>query len=80
MRTSSLETVIEGLLPRTHLDNSDELLLDLGLAVKQREEGAEVLSDELRLVLSGSVERSQRNLADALKGGMHGLWSVEGED
>jgi hypothetical protein len=65
-RTPGLKAVVKRLLPRAHLDDTDEFLFYLGLAVKQRKQRAEVLANQLRLVLGCSVQRAERNLADTL--------------
>lgn len=67
-RTAGLEAVVKRLLPRAHLDDADELLLDLSFAVEERQQRAEVLADQLWLVLGGRVERPERNFAHTLRG------------
>jgi len=65
--TSSLESIVEHLLPRSHLNGPQQLLLDLRLSVEQRKKSSEVFPDELRLVLSSGVERAERESSDGLR-------------
>lgn len=54
---TSIEAVIDLMLPRTHLDGADELRLEGRLAVELREKSRQVLANEMRLRLGTGIER-----------------------
>jgi uncharacterized protein (DUF2126 family) len=62
-----LETVVELLSPRTHLYSADKLGLDHCLLVQARQDGAQVLADEVRLGASSRVECRERKSTDSLE-------------
>jgi hypothetical protein len=66
-RLTNVESVVDLVLERTHLDDSDEGLVDDGLGVELREEGVEVGTDELGLVVSGGVESGDGETANTLR-------------
>jgi len=64
---ANLKTVVDLVLERTHLDYPNQLLPDVGLLVKQRKQFRERVANQVRLVVSGRVQRGKGNTTDVLK-------------
>ena len=56
---SDVESIVDLVLERTHLDDPDKALVDDRLRVELGQQGRELVAEEMRLVVRGRVERRE---------------------